>query len=153
MIFNKISQSEDYHLRIYKDDACSTEIGYIGNAKDGVTVALTVNGSNDPSQLTANKPGAFFQNGDPGEPAVAYPDKAKVFTDMKAFTTFFFPSGHRTQSGFEPANTQTISSGAGSSLSIAEANGWISSGQCLSQSQSMVLQLEQKLRSEEQGDA
>jgi len=63
--------------------------------------------------------------------------------------TFFFPSGHRTQAGLEFAMTQTISSGTGKSVSIAEANGWISSGQWRSHSQSMELQLEQKLRSEE----
>ena len=42
----------------------------------------------------------------------------------------------------------TISFGAGNSESIAEANGWQSSGQELSQSHSMVEQLEQKERSE-----
>ena len=42
----------------------------------------------------------------------------------------------------------TISFGAGSSVSMADANGWQSSGQEESQSHSMVEQLEQKERSE-----
>lgn len=61
----------------------------------------------------------------------------------------FFPSGQRTQLGFEFAKTHTISSGAGNSVSMAEANGWINSGQWWSHNHSIVLQLEQKLRSEE----
>lgn len=45
---------------------------------------------------------------------------------------------------------QTISSGTGSSVSMADAKGWINSGQLASHTQSMVLQLEQKARSEVQ---
>lgn len=64
--------------------------------------------------------------------------------------TLFFPSGQRTHAGLELLMTQTISSGTGSSVSIADAKGWINSGQWWSQSQSMVLQLEQKFLSDEQ---
>jgi hypothetical protein len=61
--------------------------------------------------------------------------------------TLFFPSGHLTQAGLLFPNTHTISSTTGNSVSIALANGWISSGHCLSQSQSIVEQVPQKLRS------
>lgn len=64
--------------------------------------------------------------------------------------TLFFPSGHWAHAGFDPSMIHTISSGTGNSVSIAEANGWISSGQWWSQTHSMVLQFEQKFRSEEQ---
>jgi hypothetical protein len=45
----------------------------------------------------------------------------------------------------------TISSTTGNSVSTALANGWISSGQVLSHNQSILAQLEQKLRSEVHG--
>lgn len=61
---------------------------------------------------------------------------------------FFLPSGQRTQSGLLDAITHTISSGTGNSVSIAEANGWISSGHEESKSHSIVLQFEQKERLE-----
>ena len=60
--------------------------------------------------------------------------------------TFFFPSGHRTQAGLLSPLTHTISSGTGKSVSIADAKGWISSGQVLSYSHSMELHFEQKDR-------
>jgi len=66
----------------------------------------------------------------------------------KSSWTLFFPSGQRTQSGLLFALTHTISSGTGRSVSIADANGWISSGHVLSHSQSMVEHLLQKLRSD-----
>lgn len=72
-------------------------------------------------------------------------------SSLYAWCTLFFPSGHRTQDGFDPSIMHTISSGIGNSVSIAEANGWISSGQWWSQSQSIVLQLEQKLLCDEHG--
>ena len=62
--------------------------------------------------------------------------------------TFFSPSGHLTQSGLLPAIIHTISFGAGNSVSIAEAEGWQSSGHLESHSHSIVEQLEQKERSE-----
>lgn len=43
--------------------------------------------------------------------------------------TCFFPSGHLTHLGFEFPSTQTISSGSGNSVSIADAKGWMRSGQ------------------------
>lgn len=61
--------------------------------------------------------------------------------------TSFLPSGHLTHGGFEPAMMQTIDSGSGSSVSMAEANGWTSSGHMWHHSHSIVAQLEQKLRS------
>ena len=67
--------------------------------------------------------------------------------------TLFLPSGQRTHAGFESPSTQTISSGAGRSVSMAEAKGWMSSGQFSSHSQSIEEQLPQKERSEEQGVA
>lgn len=72
-------------------------------------------------------------------------------SSLYAWCTLFFPSGHRTQDGFDPSIMHTISSGTGNSVSIAEANGWINSGQWWSQSQSIVLQLEQKLLWDEHG--
>ncbi|KAI9775212.1 MAG: hypothetical protein M1835_005893, partial [Candelina submexicana] len=80
MVFNKVDVHEDFNIIMYKDDACANEIGYIPNASDGATVALTVNGNNNPQSLKKHDPSANY-----GEPDVAYPDKAKVFTDMKAF--------------------------------------------------------------------
>jgi hypothetical protein len=63
--------------------------------------------------------------------------------------TLFLPSGQRTHFGLLSPLTHTISSGTGNSVSIALANGWISSGQWWSHSQSIELQLLQKERWDE----
>ncbi|KAI9696616.1 MAG: hypothetical protein M1836_005635 [Candelina mexicana] len=80
MVFTKTDPHEDFNIIMYKDNACANEIGYIPNASDGATVALTVNGNNNPKSLKKHDPLAEL-----GEQDVAYPDKAKVFTDMKGF--------------------------------------------------------------------
>lgn len=73
---------------------------------------------------------------------------SSILFSPKSSWTLFFLSGQRTQSGLLFALTHTISSGTGRSVSIADANGWISSGHVLSHSQSMVEHLLQKLRSD-----
>jgi hypothetical protein len=72
-------------------------------------------------------------------------------TPLYCSLTTFFPSGQRTHSGFESAIIHTISFGTGSSLSIADAKGWIRWPHCASQTQSMALQMLQKERWELQG--
>jgi hypothetical protein len=62
--------------------------------------------------------------------------------------TLLLPSGHLTHSGLLSPITHTISLGTGSYVSIADAKGWISSGQVWSHNHSMVEQSPQKLRSE-----
>ncbi|KAI9737322.1 MAG: hypothetical protein M1835_003275 [Candelina submexicana] len=58
MVFNKVDVHEDFNIIMYKDDACANEIGYIPNASDGATVALTVNGNNNPQSLKKHDPSA-----------------------------------------------------------------------------------------------